>query len=97
MVKRILHGQIGQYGGSKLQAYEILPPREKDGTLNSYAETISSLLSQTHIDAINIPEVNDEIGRGERPVSNQKRGEPRKFGMLLQDIVGVFFLIDLIQ
>ena len=34
-------------------AYEILPPREKDGTLNSYAETISSLLSQTHIDAIN--------------------------------------------
>ena len=26
--------------------YEILPPREKDGTLNSYAETISSLLSQ---------------------------------------------------
>ncbi len=43
-------------------AYEILPPREKDGTLNSYAETISSLLSQTHIDAINIPEVLDENG-----------------------------------
>ncbi len=60
-------------------AYEILPPREKDGTLNSYAETISSLLSQTHIDAINIPEVHDEVGRGERPVSNQERGEPRKF------------------
>ena len=36
-------------------AYEILPPREKDGTLNSYAETISSLLSQTHIDAIKYP------------------------------------------
>ena len=50
-------------------AYEILPPREKDGTLNTYAETISSLLSQTHIDAINIPEVHDEVGRGERPVS----------------------------
>ena len=47
-------------------AYEILPPREKDGTLNAYAETISSLLSQTHIDAINIPEVHDEVGRGER-------------------------------
>ena len=61
--------------------YEILPPREKDGTLNTYAETISSLLSQTHIDAINIPEVHDEIGRGERPVSNQDRGEPRKFGL----------------
>ena len=45
--------------------------REKDGTLNAYAETISSLLSQTHIDAINIPEVHDEVGRGERPVSNQ--------------------------
>ena len=54
-------------------AYEILPPREKDGTLNSYAETISSLLSQTHIDAINIPEVHDEAGRGDRPVANHKR------------------------
>ena len=75
-------------------AYEILPPREKDGTLNAYAETISSLLSQTHIDAINIPEVHDEVGRGERPVSNQERGEPRKFGMLLQDIVGIEAIVN---
>ena len=75
-------------------AYEILPPREKDGTLNSYAETISSLLSQTHIDAINIPEVHDEIGRGDRPISNQDRGEPRKFGMLLQDIVGIEAIVN---
>ena len=75
-------------------AYEILPPREKDGTLNSYAETISSLLSQTHIDAINIPEVHDEIGRGDRPITNQKRGEPREFGMLLQDIVGIEAIIN---
>ena len=62
--------------------------------MNTYAETISSLLSQTHIDAINIPEVHDEIGRGERPVSNQDRGEPRKFGMLLQDIVGIEAIIN---
>ncbi len=75
-------------------AYEILPPREKDGTLNAYAETISSLLSQTHIDAINIPEVHDELGRGERPVANQKRGEPREFGMLLQDIVGIEAIVN---
>ena len=75
-------------------AYEILPPREKDGTLNAYAEIISSLLSQTHIDAINIPEVHDEVGRGERPVSNQERGEPRKFGMLLQDIVGIEAIVN---
>ena len=75
-------------------AYEILPPREKDGTLNSYAETISSLLSQTHIDAINIPEVHDEAGRGNRPVANQKRGEPREFGRLLQDIVGIEAIIN---
>ena len=54
-------------------AYEILPPREEDGTLNSYAASISSLLSQTHIDAINIPEVRDEVARGERPVKNQLR------------------------
>ena len=75
-------------------AYEILPPREKDGTLNSYAETISSLLSQTHIDAINIPEVLDEAGRGDRPVANYKRGEPREFGRLLQDIVGIEAIIN---
>ena len=75
-------------------SYEILPPREKDGTLNTYAETISSLLSQTHIDAINIPEVREEEGRGERPVSNQNRGEPREFGRLLQDIVGIEAIIN---
>ena len=69
--------------------YEILSPREQDGTLSSYAERISSLLSQTHIDAINIPEVHDEEGRGSRPVQNQLRAEPREFGRLLQDNVGV--------
>ena len=74
--------------------YEILPPREKDGTLNSYAEKISSLLSQTHIDAINIPEVRDEVARGERPVKNQIRAEPREFGRLLQDIVGIEAIIN---
>ena len=75
-------------------SYEILPPREKDGTLNSYAETISSLLSQTHIDAINIPEVRDEEGRGTRPVKNLVRAEPREFGRLLQDIVGIETIIN---
>ena len=74
--------------------YEILPPREKDGTLNSYAANISSLLSQTHIDAINIPEVRDEIGRGERPVKNKLRAEPREFGKLLQDIVGIESIVN---
>ena len=74
--------------------YEILSPREKDGTLNSYAENISSLLAQTHIDAINIPEVRDETGRGERPVKNQIRAEPREFGKLLQDIVGIESIVN---
>ena len=74
--------------------YEILSPREKDGTLNSYAENISSLLAQTHIDAINIPEVRDETGRGERPVKNQLRAEPREFGKLLQDIVGIESIVN---
>ena len=74
--------------------YEILPPRQKDGTLNSYAENISSLLSQTHIDAINIPEVRDEVARGERPVKNQIRAEPREFGKLLQDIVGIEAIVN---
>ena len=75
-------------------AYEILPPREKDGTLNSYAANISSLLSQTHIDAINIPEVRDEVARGERPIKSQLRAEPREFGRLLQDIVGIEAIVN---
>ena len=74
--------------------YEILPPREKDGTLNSYAANISSLLSQTHIDAINIPEVRDEVARGARPIKNQLRAEPREFGKLLQDIVGIESIVN---
>ena len=74
--------------------YEILPPRERDGTLNSYAEKISSLLSQTHIDAINIPEVHDENGRGERPVMNLERAEAREFGRLLQDNVGIEAIVN---
>ncbi len=74
--------------------YEILPPREEDVNLDSYAGTISSLLSQTHIDAINIPEVRDEISRGKRPIKNYKRAEPRKFGKLLQDIVGVEAIVN---
>jgi len=75
-------------------AYEILPPREKDGTLNSYAEKISSLLSQTHIDAINIPEVHDEDERGVRPVKNLERAEAREFGKLLQDNVGIEVIVN---
>ncbi len=74
--------------------YEILPPREKDGTLNSYAEKISSLLSQTHIDAINIPEVHDEDARGKRPVKNLERAEAREFGKLLQDNVGIEAIVN---
>ena len=74
--------------------YEILPPRVKDGTLNSYAEKISSLLSQTHIDAINIPEVHDENGRGERPLKNLERAEAREFGKLLQDNVGIEAIVN---
>ena len=74
--------------------YEILPPREKDGSLNSYAETISSLLSQTHIDGINIPEIRDEKRNGAKPVNSLSRAEPRKFGHLLQDIVGVEAIIN---
>ena len=75
-------------------AYEILPPREKDGTLNSYAENISSLLSQTHIDAINIPEVHEENERGTRPVKNLERAEAREFGRLLQDNVGIEAIVN---
>ena len=74
--------------------YEILPPRIIDGTIESYAERISSLLSQTHIDAINIPEVHSEETRGKRPVEESKRAEPREFGKIIQDSVGIEAIIN---
>ncbi len=74
--------------------YEILPPRIIDGTIESYAERISSLLSQTHIDAINIPEVHSEETRGKRPVEETKRAEPREFGKIIQDSVGIEAIIN---
>ena len=74
--------------------YEIIPPRILDGTIESYAEKISTLLSRTHIDAINIPEVHSEKSRGKRPVEEQLRAEPREFGRLLQDSVGIETIIN---
>ena len=74
--------------------YEILPPRIIDGTIESYAERISTLLSRTHIDAINIPEVHAEETRGERPIEERQRAEPRDFGRLIQDSVGVEVIVN---
>ena len=74
--------------------YEILPPRLVDGSIESYSERISSLLSQTHIDAINIPEVHAERGRGGRPVKERIRAEPRQFGRIIQDFVGIEAIVN---
>ena len=74
--------------------YEILPPRIIDGTIESYVERISTLLSQTHIDAINIPEVHSEETRGKRPIEERQRAEPREFGMLIQDSVGIETIVN---
>ena len=74
--------------------YEILPPRIIDGTIESYAERISTLLSQTHVDAINIPEVRAEETRGVRPVEEIIRAEPREFGRLLQESVGIEAIVN---
>jgi len=74
--------------------YEILPPRIVDGTIESYVERISTLLSQTHIDAINIPEVHAEETRGKRPIEEKERAEPREFGKLIQDSVGIEAIVN---
>mgnify|MGYP001184504060 CR=1 FL=1 len=74
--------------------YEIIPPRIIDGTIESYSEKISSLLSQTHIDAINIPEVHAEESRGVRPVEDRVRAEPREFGKMIQDSVGIEAVVN---
>lgn len=74
--------------------YEILPPRIIDGTIESYAERISTLLSKTHIDAINIPEVHAEETRGARPIEDRRRALPRDFGRIIQDSVGVEVIVN---
>ncbi len=74
--------------------YEILPPRIIDGSSEDYAERISTLLSKTHIDAINIPEVHMEESRGKRPVEEKERAEPREFGRIIQDSVGVEAIVN---
>ena len=80
--------------GRPVVVYEILPPRIIDGTIESYAENISTLLSKTHIDAINIPEVHMEETRGVRPVAESLRAEPREFGQLIQDAVGIEAIVN---
>ncbi len=74
--------------------YEIIPPRIQDGSIESYSERISSLLSQTHIDAINIPEVHAEESRGLRPIKDRVRAEPRSFGKMVQDLVGIEAIVN---
>ena len=80
--------------GRPVVVYEILPPRIVDGTIDSYAERISTLLSRTHIDAINIPEVHAEESRGARPIEEAKRAEPREFGRMIQDSVGIEAIVN---
>jgi 5,10-methylenetetrahydrofolate reductase len=74
--------------------YEIIPPRMIDGSIESYAGRISSLLSQTHIDGINIPEIHSEETRGSRPVGERLRAEPRDFGKIIQDFVGIETVVN---
>ena len=74
--------------------YEIIPPRMVDGSIESYAGRISSLLSQTHIDGINIPEIHSEETRGSRPVGERIRAEPREFGKIIQDYVGIETVVN---
>ena len=81
-------------GKRPVVVYEILPPRIIDGTIESYAERISTLLSRTHIDAINIPEVHSEETRGDRPVEEHRRAFPRDFGRIIQDSVGVEVIVN---
>ena len=81
-------------GERPVVVYEIIPPRIIDGTIESYSEKISSLLSQTHIDAINIPEVHAEESRGVRPVEDRVRAEPREFGKMIQDSVGIEAIVN---
>lgn len=70
--------------------YEIIPPsKESAEELNVYADKLSSLLSRTHVDAINIPEIRDETTRGARPVKALPKTEPRVLGTAIQQAIGI--------
>ncbi len=75
--------------------YEIIPPREESlEELRVYSEKLSSLLSRTHVDAINIPEVRSETTRGVRPVKSLPKTEPRVFGAVIQRVIAIDTIVN---
>jgi 5,10-methylenetetrahydrofolate reductase len=75
--------------------YEIIPPsKESAEDLRVYSDKLSSLLSRTHVDAINIPEVRDETTRGARPVKAIPKTEPRVFGAVIQQTIGIEAIVN---
>lgn len=75
--------------------YEIIPPSQESAEdLHVYSDKLSSLLSRTHVDAINIPEIRDETTRGARPVKAIPKTEPRAFGAVIQQTIGIEAIVN---
>ncbi len=82
-------------GKQPVVIYSIIPPRgESAKQLRVTTDRLSSLLSRTHVDAINVPEVRDETTRGARPVKALPKTEPRTFGSAIQRSLGIEAIVN---
>ncbi len=75
--------------------YEIIPPAGRSvKALRKKAERLNSLLSRTHIDAVNIPEIRDETGRTARPIKFLSKTEPRVFAAVVEQTMGIDTIVN---
>jgi 5,10-methylenetetrahydrofolate reductase len=75
--------------------YEIIPPAKRSlDAFKEKARRLSSLLSRTHVDAINIPEIRDESGQGIRPIRFSAKTEPRVFAAIIQHTLGIDTIVN---
>lgn len=66
--------------------FGLLPPRVGDHALRKGIRKLEKLLSNVHVDAVNVPEVRAESSRGIRPVQRLSKIEPRAFASVVETI-----------
>lgn len=73
-----------------LVLYEDLPPKTaKTGDMVAKVRRLSAILSRSHVDAVNIPEIRLEQSRGPKPVGALPKIDPLTYGSWCTRIGGV--------
>lgn len=75
--------------------FEIIPPAKRSlDAFRDKAQRLSSLLSRTHVDAINIPEIRKGMGHSNRPTRFGAKTEPRVFAAVIQHMLGIDTIVN---